>query len=137
MFIKKIYKILIFPYTLFLLYLMLFGFGREPMEAEVVRVSPIASTIHFVENRLFFKRYFSIFTNIFGNVILFMPFGFMGILFRKYYKFKNLIIDFIKILIVVEFVQYISRMGVFDIDDILLNSIGVYLGFRVFRKFVS
>lgn len=134
MFIKRAYKIGILIYTIILLYLMFLGFGREPMEMEIVRVSPIYSTFHFIENRIFFKQYFSIITNFFGNIVMFIPYGLLGILHSKYTNFIKLMMDFITILIIVEGLQYFTRLGVFDVDDILLNTFGVYIGFWIFKK---
>lgn len=67
-----------------------------------------------------------IFINIIGNIILFIP---MGILFeeinlRKIYKI--IIITFL--FTSIEIIQYILKIGVFDIYDILLYYIGFIIG---------
>lgn len=134
MFIKRAYKIGILIYTIILLYLMFLGFGREPMEMEIVRVSPIYSTFHFIENRLFFKQYFSIITNFLGNIVMFIPYGLLGILYSKYTHWITLMMDFLIVIIIVEGLQYFTKLGVFDVDDILLNTFGVYIGFWIYKK---
>ena len=133
MIFRKIYHILIFPYTIFLLYLMFLGFGREQHEANIVRLLPFVSTILFVQNTTSWE---SIIINLFGNIIMFIPFGFLGWLNAKYFSFKKLIVDFLSALIIVEALQYLTRLGVFDIDDLALNSIGVWMGFQM-RKFID
>ena len=133
MIFKKIYRIFIFPYTIFLLYLMFLGFGREQHEANIVRLLPLVSTILFVQNTTSWE---SIIINLFGNIIMFIPFGFLGWLNAKYFSFKKLIVDFLSVLIIVEALQYLTRLGVFDIDDLALNSLGVWIGFRM-RKFID
>ena len=133
MFFKKIYRIFIFPYTIFLLYLMFIGFGREQHEANIVRFLPLVSTILFVQNTTSWE---SIIINLFGNIIMFIPFGFLGWLNAKYFSFKKLIVDFLSVLIIVEALQYLTRLGVFDIDDLALNSLGVWIGFQM-RKFID
>ena len=133
MIFKKIYRIFIFPYTIFLLYLMFLGFGREQHEANIVRLLPLVSTILFVQNTTSWE---SIIINLFGNIVMFIPFGFLGWLNAKYFSFKKLIVDFLSALIIVEALQYLTRLGVFDIDDLALNSIGVWIGFRM-RKFID
>ena len=45
--IKKIYKIIIVPYTLFLLYLMFWGMGRFQYEENLITVEPVFSTIKY------------------------------------------------------------------------------------------
>ena len=133
MFFKKIYRIFILPYTIFLLYLMFLGFGREQHEANIVRLLPFVSTILFVQNTTSWE---SIIINLFGNIIMFIPFGFLGWLNAKYFSFKKLIVDFLSALIIVEALQYLTRLGVFDIDDLALNSLGVWIGFQM-RKFID
>lgn len=133
MIFRKIYRIFIFPYTIFLLYLMFLGFGREQHEANIVRLLPLVSTIIFVQNTTSWE---SIIMNLFGNIIMFIPFGFLGWLNAKYFSFKKLIVDFLSALIIVEALQYLTRLGVFDIDDLVLNSLGVWIGFRM-RKFID
>ena len=133
MIFKKIYHIFIFPYTIFLLYLMFLGFGREQHEANIVRLLPFVSTILFVQNTTSWE---SIIINLLGNIIMFIPFGFLGWLNAKYFSFKKLIVDFLSALIIVEALQYLTRLGVFDIDDLALNSLGVWIGFQM-RKFID
>lgn len=133
MIFKKIYRIFILPYTIFLLYLMFLGFGREQHEANIVRLLPFVSTILFVQNTTSWE---SIIINLFGNIIMFIPFGFLGWLNTKYFSFKKLIVDFLSALIIVEALQYLTRLGVFDIDDLALNSLGVWIGFQM-RKFID
>ena len=133
MIFKKIYRIFILPYTIFLLYLMFLGFGREQHEANIVRLLPFVSTVFFVQNTTSWE---SIIINLLGNIIMFIPFGFLGWLNVKYFSFKRLIVDFLSALIIVEALQYLTRLGVFDIDDLALNSLGVWIGFRM-RKFID
>ena len=133
MIFKKIYRIFILAYTIFLLYLMFLGFGREQHETNIVRLLPFVSTILFVQNTTSWE---SIIINLFGNIIMFIPFGFLGWLNAKYFSFKKLIVDFLSALIIVEALQYLTRLGVFDIDDLALNSIGVWIGFQM-RKFID
>ena len=132
MIFKKIYRIFVLPYTIFLLYLMFLGFGREQHEANIVRLLPLVSTILFVQNTTSWE---SIIINLLGNIIMFIPFGFLGWLNAKYFSFKKLIVDFLSALIIVEALQYLTRLGVFDIDDLALNSLGVWIGFQMRKLF--
>lgn len=62
----------------------------------------------------------TVFINVFGNIILFIP---LGIFFKK-----DIYLTFI-IIIVLEITQFILIRGVFDITDIILNYLGVLIGF--------
>lgn len=70
------------------------------------------------------------FRNLFGNIILFIPIGFLlPILSKKMRHFKTLIITMTVVMIIVELVQYFSLLGVGDIDDVILNVLGVAMGY--------
>ena len=72
----------------------------------------------------------SFIVNILGNILAFAPFGFMlPLLNIKYRKF--FLITFLSILfsLSVEVAQMLLKVGIFDVDDILLNSIGGILGY--------
>lgn len=131
---RNSYKILISFYSIFLLYLMFFGFGRSQYNINIVRLLPMISTFNFAKETIVWK---TIIINIFGNIILFMPFGFLGIVFPKLNNFKTLIINFLSAIILIESLQYFSRLGVFDIDDVILNTFGVAIGFWVYKKWAS
>ncbi len=126
------YKFLIPFYTVFLLYLMFFGFGRSPYDFNIVRLIPMFSTVDFINKTIQWK---TILLNVFGNIVMFVPFGFLGIVFEKLESFKRLIINFLSVIIMVEGLQYFSRLGVFDIDDVILNTIGMAIGFWIYNRF--
>ena len=72
--------------------------------------------------------------NIGGNFILFFPMGiFLPCLFPKTQKFRiTLLISFCTILCV-ELSQLLLRYGIFDVDDLILNLSGWWLGFAVLK----
>lgn len=67
-----------------------------------------------------------------GNIVMFVPFGFWDG-FSQTEGLKSLIFTFIPAITVVEGLQYFTRMGIFEVDDILLNTFGVYLGWLCCR----
>lgn len=128
--LKKLYKIIIIPYTLFLLYLMFFGMGRFQYEDNLITVEPVFSTIKFIQGAMSWKDIVII---VVGNIVMFIPFGFLGWIFPKLEDLKSLLFTFIPAITIVEGLQYFTRMGIFEVDDILLNTFGVYLGWLVCR----
>jgi glycopeptide antibiotics resistance protein len=126
--LKKFYKIIIVPYTLFLLYLMFFGMGRKQMDDHLLTMAPVVSTINFIKGCISWRDAFVI---VAGNIVMFMPFGFLGWLFPKLNTLQNLLFAFISAITIIEALQYFSRMGIFEVDDIILNTFGVFLGFLV------
>ncbi|AGC39445.1 vanz family protein [Riemerella anatipestifer] len=110
---------------------MFVGFGRTPYDYNIVRLTPLVSTLEFVQKSVLWQN---VVINIFGNIIMFIPFGFLGWCDPKYQNLRILLLDFIVAIIIVESMQYFTRLGVFDIDDILLNTFGVLLGYLGCRK---
>ncbi len=74
------------------------------------------------------------FLNLVGNVVGFIPFGFiLPILGRKRLSgIKVTVLGFLFSLWV-ECMQLISKVGSFDVDDLLLNTAGVILGCVAFH----
>lgn len=71
--------------------------------------------------------------NLIGNIVAFMPFGALirWVLNRRVRWYEATLYTFLFSLIV-EIVQLITRVGVFDVDDIILNTIGGLIGFVVY-----
>lgn len=128
--LKKFYKIIIIPYTLYLLYLMFLGMGRFQYEDNLIRVEPVLSTVQFIHNSIGWKDIVII---VLGNIIMFIPFGFLGWIFPQLKDLKILLYTFVSSIVIVEALQYFTRMGIFEVDDILLNTFGVYLGWLLCR----
>ncbi|WP_432663354.1 VanZ family protein [Wukongibacter baidiensis] len=81
--------------------------------------------IYFESNNLEVVLY-----NILGNIIVFIPLGFLiSTILRR--KKKTLIVMTTSLLLILcaETMQLVLRVGVFDVDDIILNLIGCYLGY--------
>ncbi len=79
---------------------------------------------------------FNFFANLFGNILLFVPFS---IILLRVFKIKNLkfIILWATLLSVfIESNQYLFQVGYADIDDIILNVLGAILGFFVYKIFL-
>ncbi len=131
--LKKLYKILIVPYTLILLYLMFLGMGRFQYEDHLIRIEPIFSTWWFIQDNIVWTNTVMI---VSGNVIMFIPFGFLGWIFPKLMNLKPLLYTFTSSIVIVEAMQYFTRMGIFEVDDIILNTSGVFLGW-LFRRFLE
>lgn len=62
---------------------------------------------------------------------MFIPFGFLGWVFPKLNHLKILLFNFVSAITIAETLQYFTRMGIFELDDIILNSFGVFLGFLI------
>ena len=132
--LRTVYRFLIFPYTLMLLYFMFLGFGRTVMDDNIVRVKPVYSTFLFVYQKFLQQDFRTIWINLVGNIVMFIPFGFLGWVFPKLSNLSQLMAAFLTAIFCAEGLQYFTRLGIFELDDIILNSIGVLLGFWMFQK---
>ena len=76
-------------------------------------------------SRLFFR-------NVVGNIILFMPFGFLTSYYLDLEKKRYNILITLLISVIIEFIQ-LSIGRAFDIDDIILNIVGSFIGCLMYR----
>ncbi len=72
--------------------------------------------------------------NIIGNILLFLPMGFfLPCLTSKIRNLPKAILVGFVIILSVELIQLFSLLGSFDIDDIILNLLGLIAGYLIFR----
>ena len=71
--------------------------------------------------------------NIAGNVVAFMPFGFcLPLIADHRIKFFGCMLYTFGLSLAIELIQLVSKVGSFDVDDILLNTVGGVLGFLIY-----
>ena len=132
--IRTFGKVLFVLYIFFLVYFLFLAewYGRTGMAEEyrynLELFKEIRSFITYREQ----LGMFAVFANLFGNILIFVPYGFfisMAAVRRGF--FKTLFYSF-GLSLCVEVVQLFTRVGSFDVDDILLNTIGGVLGYILF-----
>ena len=124
-------KVLFVLYIGFLIYFLIFSdwYGRTGEMQEYHY-----NLVLFKEIKRFWQYrhqlgFFAMFTNLFGNVIIFIPFGFFLSKYRR--CFATLFWSF-GLSLCVETFQLLTKVGSFDVDDILLNTIGGVAGHIIF-----
>ena len=93
------------------------------------------STSNFIPFKEIFRYQLfspSFIKNVFGNMIMFMPYGFFISYFLKLDKKRYVIFLSLLTSATIEITQLIIGR-VFDVDDILLNVIGGLLGYFIYR----
>jgi glycopeptide antibiotics resistance protein len=74
--------------------------------------------------------------NLFGNIVLFIPLGIFGPLLNvRLLRLTLFLESVISILFCVELIQLFTKVGSFDIDDIILNTFGAMIGLTCIRLF--
>lgn len=82
------------------------------------------------------KYWWLYYLEILSNLFVFVPFPVaVAVLFNKLSKFKIFIVVLITP-VIVELLQLILRVGVFDIDDIILNAAGGVAGIIIYYNFI-
>ena len=134
-FVNRYYAPFINIYTVWILYLMFFAYyrGASGEEHYFIRAKPFES-IHFL---IYESGYIQMekYKNIVGNIILFAPYGFLGILYTNLKSFFNLLIVFVIIINILEFSQYFFGRGFAELDDVILNTLGMSIGYLTYKKF--
>ena len=133
--IEIISKICFVIYMIVLVYFLLLsdGFGRTQRYQEYhFNLIPLQEIIRFVKYREYID-FFSVIVNLLGNVVAFMPFGALirWVINRKVRWYQAMGYTFLFSLSV-ELLQLAAKVGVFDVDDLLLNTLGGLLGFWVY-----
>ena len=133
---KKLIKIL--SWVVFLLYLLLLAdllfISRTYDNSYGVNLVPMNQIELFFgllrSSNYSFRKLAII--NLVGNIAIFIPFGFfLSFLVKRYRNYFRIFI------FLCEFIQYYFKVGTFDIDDIILNLLGVTIGYLLFVVFRS
>ena len=130
----------ILRWTLFILYLAALVYflffaetlGRTAGEAYRYNLTPFREIRRFWTNRDVIP--FASYVNIIGNVAAFIPFGLLLPLaiWKTMGCAKTVALTFCFSL-AVECVQLLTQVGSFDVDDLILNTLGGLLGWLLYR----
>ena len=133
---QKLGWVLFLMYLCLLAYFMFFSesFGRTDTDrGYAYNLVPLKEiTRYFRYYRTLGMPLFLI--NIVGNMVAFMPFGFfLPIISRRSRKWYNTVSFGLIFSLILETLQLIFKVVSFDVDDMLLNTVGAGLGFLVYR----
>ena len=116
------------------------GYGQalsrhfDPLPGEVI----IPSIKRIFTHPLSDAKTFRDFRNLAGNVVLFVPLGWILPYFLPFArKTKGFLLSAAALILLVELIQAFTLLGFCDFDDLLLNVLGGWIGFyilSVFRK---
>lgn len=87
--------------------------------AEATRYQPLIRIVQFL---------------LIGNLVVFMPIGMLAaVLFKDFRSGWKMLLIGAGFSLVIEILQVLLAVRVFDVDDILLNALGTWLGYGIFR----
>ena len=125
---EKLSNIIVFIYYIILIFNMVI-FARYS-NINSYNLVPFKSIIYILKT----GTINSIIINIFGNIFVFMPLDYFLIDLFNVKKFSiNFILSF-GIILLIELFQYIFKVGVFDIDDIILCTLGMMTFYMIYNN---
>jgi len=125
---------LFIAYLLLLFYLLFFSetYGRTMDSGYRYNLELFKEIRRFWSNRDSLG-WNSVITNLAGNIVAFAPFGFfLPLLCRAGKNVFGCVMLSALFSLAVETVQLLSKVGAFDVDDILLNAVGGLTGFLAY-----
>lgn len=128
--IRKIGWLFFLTYIALLVYCLFFSERYGRITGEGYRYNLVL----FTEIKRFFKyRHLlsaeSFLLNMFGNIIGFMPFGFFVPMLSKKRSFWKVLCLSFELTLAIETMQLLLKVGIFDVDDLFLNTLGGILGY--------
>lgn len=126
--VSKLSHVIVFIYYVILLFNMVVFARYNSIDS--YNLVPFKSIIDIFKN----GTTYSIIINIFGNLLVFMPLEYFLI---ELFKVKKLHINFILsfgIILLIELFQYVFKVGVLDIDDLILCTFGMMIFYIIYTK---
>ena len=131
-------KVLFVLYIGFIIYFLLFSdiYGRriEGMQEYHYNLELFKEIKRFWYNKEQIGLY-AVFANLLGNVLIFVPFGFFMPMASKYRNFFSTMFYSFALSFCVETFQLLTKVGSFDVDDLLLNTLGGICGFAIYTVY--
>ncbi|AHF07116.1 VanZ family protein [Desulfitobacterium metallireducens] len=131
--IRKITVILFLTYFTYLLYrLFFYAYGQyfRFYENEIrYNLIPFKTIFSYIMGMGKYKLDVWFF-NLFGNIFAFMPMGFLlPLIFQSLKSFKRITSITFLISSFLEMIQFWLKLGITDIDDVILNTLGGLVGY--------
>ncbi len=132
--IRAVSWVLFIIYLVMMVYFLFFSemLGRTPSDTYHYNHKPFTEIQRYL---IYYKKLgnFYVLLNLMGNVICFMPLGFvLPILSYKNRSLFKVTLTCFLCSVTVELIQLVSKLGSCDVDDVILNTSGGILGYLCF-----
>lgn len=126
--VLKLSHIIVFIYYVILLFNMVVFARYNSIDS--YNLIPFKSIIDIFKNGTTYE----VIINVFGNLLVFMPLEYFLIELFKIKKFSiNFILSFV-IILLIELFQYVFKVGVLDIDDLILCTFGMMIFYIIYTR---
>lgn len=138
---KKIAVCIVFTaYCLMMIYLLFFNGRRNYFDCSFAEYAvrntnfvPFRYINGYIRNLKDGEKISYATMNLVGNVAVFIPLGaLLPVVFKKLVSFPKYILTAVFIPLAIESLQLIFMVGCFDVDDIILNVIGLLMGYGLY-----
>ena len=126
--IKKLTHIILFLYYSILIFNMTL-FSRNKIVISY-NIKPFKTILNIINN----PTHYNLTIDLLGNFLIFMPINYFLIeLFQVEKPLKNIFTSFV-IVLLFEILQYVFKIGVFDVDDLIICSLGMTVFYIIYMK---
>jgi glycopeptide antibiotics resistance protein len=122
-------RLLVFKTMLLKIGHLQFRFDSQTGPANLVPFKTILPYLRGERGRLFAV------INLVGNIAVFVPIGFLVPLVYRRMTWQKAIALAVAVGLAIEGMEVLFRVGIFDVDDVILNAFGVMIGYWVFTIF--
>lgn len=140
---RKVWIALIIIYMFVIIKLIIFKYPVERLltimegwDSDAIRRGVNSANFELFKTIKMYIHYYArlnSFENLFGNILIFIPFGFLiPHALPAMRKFRWIFISSFLFILDIELFQLVTRFGEFDVDDILLNMTGVIIGHIIY-----
>ena len=140
---QKRRKIIFFLYLILVVKLVIFKYTIEDLKAiaaswqkdVILEGLYTANFTLFKTIRMYIDYAYKLnsFENLVGNIVLFIPFGFLlPLCMKQGCNFFVMLLNAFLFVLGIEVFQLFSAFGAFDVDDILLNCLGAVMGYCLY-----
>lgn len=141
---KPIYWLLFIVYTIVLIKVAFVNQSLEMVKENIMGLSLNRLTTNLQDANFIPFKTIGVYTNMYFKpamkflglgIAWFIPLGYFIPALTSARNFKRVLITGLLIIISIEVLQLVLALGVFDIDDIILNACGLILGYMVYQSF--
>lgn len=139
---KKLLLIAILLYGVVVLYLTLLSRPYHPRTPDFIPFHWLwrfikwsnfhnLSTIFISVRNAFFTV-----SNYLLNIMLFIPLGYLGLDIWRKKSCKTVVLRAFLFSVLIEISQLVCSLGYFEVDDLIANSLGAYVGWRLWKTYL-
>ena len=133
--IYGICRVMYLLYIVSMIYVLFFSerYGRNARyDSMQYNLVPFEEIQRYIMNLEYFTLELFV-ANIAGNICMFIPFGALLFIWKeKPVTFLTVSFYSMFLSLLIELIQLFTRVGVFDVDDILMNTVGGMIGYFVY-----